>query len=122
MIPCVQKACDPEEQKAAIDATETTCKAAGVDVEVPAMPGQESSAAPSSTAAPSTVIMTSTEEASVTVTETPAESSVSGYPTPSGNGTVPTASPTVSEFPGSAARATQAAGLLAAAGIALFAL
>jgi len=125
VIPCVEEACPPEEIETTITAVEQTCKAAGVEVEVPEMGGASSSVAESSAEPTPTPSETEAPEASSTpaestTTEVPS-SSVSGMPTPSGNGTG-NPSPTVSEFPGAAARATQAAGLLAAAGIALFAL
>lgn len=127
VTPCVQGACSAEDQATVISAVEETCAQAGVTIDVPT-PGGSSTPAPSSTEAASSAPASETPAPTSEATpETSAEASSAGssvIPTPTGNVTTPTgtASPTVSEFPGVAPRMTQAAGLLGAAAIALFAL
>ncbi|KAF2746454.1 hypothetical protein M011DRAFT_404403 [Sporormia fimetaria CBS 119925] len=136
-LPCVQDGCSEADQATTISAVQGACAEAGVPIEVPG--GAEPSAAPTSeapapTEAPEetetvteevpeeTATETVTEEVpEETATETEVVTSVSGVPTPSGNGTSSTAEPTPSEFPGAASR-VQAAGLLGAAALAVFAL
>jgi len=128
VTPCVQSACPADDQATVISAVEETCASAGVTIEVPT-PGATSSEVVASTEAPaSSAVVTSevpasTEAASSAYPTSAVESSVSGIPTPTGNGTAPTTgAPAPSQFTGAAAHATQAAGVLGAAALALFAL
>ncbi|KAJ8117456.1 hypothetical protein OPT61_g1356 [Boeremia exigua] len=136
--PCVKGACSAEDEATTIEAVQTTCQEAGVPIEIPDSPSSAASAAPStpspSSAAPTTIadptsaLQSSAASAASSAAESVASSiasaitsAVSAYPT--GNGTAPThPSSSLSEFTGAAAQATQAAGLLGAAALALLAL
>lgn len=146
--PCVQKACSAEDQAATISGVESTCAAAGVPIEIPDSSSAVSSAAASATsaAASATSAAASSAAASASSVISQASSAVesaasslssviasaissahsaasSHVATASSNGTASaTASSTVSQFTGAAAQATQAAGLLGAAALALLAL
>ena len=128
VTPCVKKACTPEEEAEVISKVKDTCAANGVTVSLPAeggsatptpTPSASASAAPSSSPSASATTTETTTAAGTTTTM-----ASSGMPTPSGNGTVPTGtpSPPASQFPGSAARATQAVGVMGAAALAFLAL
>lgn len=138
--PCVKGACSAADQETTIAAVEKTCADAGAPIEIPDTPSA-SSAAPSSAAAtsvaPSSVAPSSAAPSSTAASATPSgpESSSSYHPTASvtatfaspsttgtpSNGTA-SAAPLPSEYTGAAAQATQAAGLLGAAALALLAL
>ena len=136
--PCVKGACSAADQETTIAAVEKTCADAGAPIEIPDTPSA-SSAAPSSAAATS-VAPSSAAPSSTAASATPSgpESSSTYHPTasvtatfvsPSATVTVSTpsngtasAAPLPSEYTGAAAQATQAAGLLGAAALALLAL
>ncbi|KAF2691114.1 hypothetical protein K458DRAFT_382690 [Lentithecium fluviatile CBS 122367] len=129
VTPCVKENCTPAEEADVISKVKDTCAANGVTVSIP---DASSTPAGSSTPTPTpsaTTTESTTESATTTETETSTSvaetsSSVSAVPTASGNGTAPTTapSPSASEFPGAAARVTQAVGVLGAAAIAMLAL
>ncbi|KAF2018660.1 CFEM-domain-containing protein [Aaosphaeria arxii CBS 175.79] len=132
-IPCVQKACEAADQQKTIEAVEGTCKQAGVPIQVPVIGSSSAAGTPTPTPTPSATPSATPEESSTptpsaTPSETPEQSSAASSAlvtaTPSGNGTVPSSTPsaTVSEFTGAAAQATQAIGVIGAAAIALLAL
>ncbi|KAJ4314818.1 hypothetical protein N0V94_006259 [Neodidymelliopsis sp. IMI 364377] len=141
--PCVQKACSAADQATTISAVETTCKAAGVPIEIPDTTSAASSAASEVTSAASSVASSAASSASVVISDASsalesAASSLSSViasaissatATHSANGTASatgsatgTASSSAAPFTGAAAQATQAAGLLGAAALALLAL
>ncbi|KAF2995802.1 hypothetical protein E8E13_000482 [Curvularia kusanoi] len=142
--PCVQGACSADDQKATIAGVEKTCAGAGVPIEIPDTPGSSATPTPSllpssvapSSAASSAVIsdVSATSSLAPTYSYTTTVSPITPSLTPTYsytatiNATTPaatgnsTASSTLSEFPGAAAKATQAAGLLGAAALALLAL
>lgn len=147
--PCVQSSCSTADQRSAIAAVESTCKAAGVPITIPdtnapapsSMAPKSSipapSAAPSPTPSPSaspapSAAPSGTSEAIMTIVthssmHSEMKSSASGTtPTPTGgNSTMPSRSPSasVSQFTGAAAaQATQAIGVIGAAALAMLAL
>ncbi|KAF2199240.1 CFEM-domain-containing protein [Delitschia confertaspora ATCC 74209] len=133
VTPCVQKECPPAEQEKVIATVQKVCKDAGHPIEVP-NPNASSSAAPSSTAAATSAASSAATSAASSVVSSVASSASSvvssissavtsaagtgAVPTPSGNSTLSTSTP--SPYTGAASLPTQAAGLLAAAGLALF--
>ncbi|KAG9205818.1 hypothetical protein G6514_006092 [Epicoccum nigrum] len=133
--PCVEGACSAADKETTIAAVEKTCADAGAPIEIPDAPSA-SSAAPSSavassivpsSAAPSSAAPSSAAPSSSAVSATPSGPESSASPTATAtvstpaNGTA-SATPTPSEYTGAAAQATQAAGLLGAAALALLAL
>jgi hypothetical protein len=142
--PCTKKACSEADQKATIQAVETTCKGAGVPIEIPddtpassAVVTSVVTATPSATVVtsiqtvtPSSALLSSLSEAissalssasSVASASASASHSASHSGSHSGSASsTPTA--TTSEFTAGAAQATQAIGLMGAAAIALLAL
>ncbi|KAF2653918.1 CFEM-domain-containing protein [Lophiostoma macrostomum CBS 122681] len=136
VTPCVQGACSTSDQQATIAAVEQTCADAGVSVSVSEPAGSSTAAASSSagssadssagSSAPASTAASSTSEASTAAASSTAvvTSTVSGAPTSSSNGTVSSSAPSssTSEFSNVAAQATQAAGILGAAALALLAL
>jgi len=135
VTPCVQSACSASDQAKVITAVEGTCAQAGVPLSLSAPGGASSTPVPSSSpavyssAAPSSTPAESTPASSAILTvetTTPAAVSTAAtlvgtgtiITTPSANGTISaTASP--SQFTGAAAQVTQAAGMMAAAALAL---
>ncbi|KAF2279452.1 CFEM-domain-containing protein [Westerdykella ornata] len=127
VTPCVEKACSASDRDATIAAVENTCAQAGVPVQVPE-PGKPSESAAPSSAPPASsqppAYQTSEAPASSSeapASSTPAVSSSTVVPTPSGNATIPSGTPPP-QFTGAAPHATQAAGLLGAAALAILAL
>ncbi|KAF2266977.1 CFEM-domain-containing protein [Lojkania enalia] len=132
VTPCVQDACTPEEEQAAISAVEGTCASAGVTISIPsptesASSAASSSEAPESTEAPESSTAEPTPEptseapsSEAPTSEAPTSESMS-MPTPTGNATMSSTTPTPTEFTGGAA-ATQAPVVLGAAALALLAL
>ncbi|OSS45638.1 hypothetical protein B5807_09488 [Epicoccum nigrum] len=133
--PCVEGACSAADKETTIAAVEKTCADAGAPIEIPDAPSA-SSAAPSSAAA-SSIVPSSAAPSSSVVSATPSGPESSSAPqatgsasaSPTATATVSTpangtasATPTPSEYTGAAAQATQAAGLLGAAALALLAL
>lgn len=143
-LPCVQRSCPAAQQAETIAAVEGACKAAGVPVQVPNVSGGASSAAPASStpaavssaasAASSAASAASSALSALSSAQSAASSAASAATsapvttgTPSRSGTAPASAsgsptPTVSQFTGAAAQATQAVGILGAAALAIFAL
>ncbi|PZC94251.1 GPI anchored CFEM domain containing protein [Pyrenophora tritici-repentis] len=99
--PCVEKACNPSDQAAAISAVESTCKAAA-------------SAASSVLSVVSSAVASAASSAS-------ASASMSSQSTASHSASA-SASASASQFTGGAPQATQAAGILGAAALAMLVL
>ncbi|KAL1792141.1 hypothetical protein ACET3X_009892 [Alternaria dauci] len=143
--PCVEGACSPSDQAAAISAVESTCAAAGVPISIPegSAPAASSAVASATSAAASAAssvassvasqVTSILSEASSVVASAASslssalsdddDESTSVTATPTATGSVSTTpSSSVSEFTGGAAQATQAVGILGAAALAMFAL
>lgn len=136
--PCVQGACSADDQATTIAGVEKTCQDAGVPLEIPDTSSAASSVASSATSAAASAASSAASSASSVVSEASSalesaassmssalssamSSAASATGAASGSAsTTPSASP--SQFTGAAAQATQAAGLLGAAALALFAL
>jgi hypothetical protein len=127
VTPCVKKNCTPAEEADVISKVKDTCAANGITVSIPSDSGSASAtptASVSASSAPASSSAAGTTTAATTGAAYSTKTMASGMPTPSGNGTAPTKapSPSASEFPGAAARATQAVGVLGAAALAMLAL
>ncbi|KAF1365056.1 CFEM-domain-containing protein [Lizonia empirigonia] len=148
--PCVKGACSADDQATTITAVEKTCQDAGVPLEIPDTSSAASSAASSATSAASSAASSAAtsaisaassaaSSASSVVSEASSalESAASSMSSAlssvmssaaasstgaSSNSASTTLSASPSQFTGAAAQATQAAGLLGAAALALFAL
>ncbi|KAH6615390.1 hypothetical protein C7974DRAFT_380229 [Boeremia exigua] len=141
--PCVQGACTADDQATTIAAVEKTCQDAGVPIEIPDATSAASSAVASATSAAASAAssvasaaasVASSVESVASSAAASAASSAAGaitsaasaasshLATATSNGTAPATSSSVSEFTGAAAHATQAAAVLGAAALALFAL
>ncbi|CAN9151434.1 hypothetical protein AG0111_0g10453 [Alternaria gaisen] len=141
--PCVQGACGPSDQAAAISAVESTCSAAGApisipDASAPAASSAVASATSAAASAASSMASSMASEASSVLSEASSavasaassmssemsmSESMSMTATPTGTGSMSmTPSASMSEFTGGAAQATQAVGILGAAALAMFAL
>ncbi|KAJ4990061.1 proline-rich antigen [Stagonosporopsis vannaccii] len=145
--PCVQGACSAEDQATTIAAVEKTCQDAGVPIEIPEGTSAAGSAVASATSAAASAAESATSaaaEATSSAAEavssaiesaassiasaissaasSAASAATSHAATASHNGTSTPTSSSVSEFTGAATQATQAAGLLGAAALALLAL
>nr|WLA78202.1 CFEM6 [Alternaria solani] len=147
--PCVEGACSPSDQAAAISAVESTCAAAGVPISIPegsaassAVASATSAAASATSAAASaassvassvasevtsilseasSVVASAASSLSSALSDDDESTSMTATPTATGSvSTTPSSS--VSEFTGGAAQATQAVGILGAAALAMFAL
>ncbi|CAN9169396.1 unnamed protein product [Alternaria alternata] len=135
--PCVQGACGPSDQAAAIAAVESTCSAAGAPISIPgaSAPAASSAVASATSAAASaasSMASSMASEASSVLSEASSavasaassvssEMSMTATPTATGSMSM-TPSASMSEFTGGAAQATQAVGILGAAALAMFAL
>ncbi|KAI0579273.1 GPI anchored CFEM domain-containing protein [Pyrenophora tritici-repentis] len=104
--PCVEKACNPSDQAAAISAVESTCKAAAAS--------SQASAASSVLSVVSSAVASAASSAS-------ASASMSSQSTASHSASA-SASASASQFTGGAPQATQAAGILGAAALAMLVL
>ncbi|KAI4625120.1 uncharacterized protein J4E87_004966 [Alternaria ethzedia] len=140
--PCVQGACEQEDQAKAISAVQDTCKAAGVPINIPgasAAPSMASSAVASATSAAASMASSAAASASSMASSVMSEASavesaassmasemssamMTGTPTASESMMSMTPSASMSEFTGAAAQATQAVGILGAAALAMLAL
>ncbi|CAN9111482.1 unnamed protein product [Alternaria alternata] len=141
--PCVQGACGPSDQAAAIAAVESTCSAAGApisipDASAPAASSAVASATSAAASAASSMASSMASEASSVLSEASSavasaassmssemsmSESMSMTATPTATGSMSmTPSASMSEFTGGAAQATQAVGILGAAALAMFAL
>ncbi|KAJ4361260.1 hypothetical protein N0V95_002029 [Ascochyta clinopodiicola] len=141
--PCVKEACEAADQATTISGVESTCAAAGVPIEIPDSSSAVSSPAASVTSAASSSAAASASSvlsqassavesaasslssaiASAISSAQSAASSHAATSTAHSNGTASaTPSASQSQFTGAAAQATQAAGLLGAAALALLAL
>ncbi|CAN9155495.1 unnamed protein product [Alternaria alternata] len=141
--PCVQGACGPSDQAAAIAAVESTCSAAGApisipDASAPAVSSAVASATSAAASAASSMASSMASEASSVLSEASSavasaassmssemsmSESMSMTATPTATGSMSmTPSASMSEFTGGAAQATQAVGILGAAALAMFAL
>ncbi|OAG22266.1 CFEM-domain-containing protein [Alternaria alternata] len=142
--PCVQGACGPSDQAAAIAAVESTCSAAGAPISIPdaSAPAASSAVASATSAAAasaaSSMASSMASEASSVLSEASSavasaassmssemsmSESMSMTATPTATGSMSmTPSASMSEFTGGAAQATQAVGILGAAALAMFAL
>ncbi|KAI4947578.1 hypothetical protein J4E91_006398 [Alternaria rosae] len=141
--PCVQGACEQEDQAKAISAVQDTCKAAGVPITIPdasAAPSMASSAVASATSAAASMASSAASMASSMASSAMSEASsavesaassmasemssamMTGTPTASESMMSMTPSASMSEFTGAAAQATQAVGIIGAAALAMLAL
>ncbi|EDU40367.1 GPI anchored CFEM domain containing protein [Pyrenophora tritici-repentis] len=140
--PCVEKACNPSDQAAAISAVESTCKAAGVPITIPNASGAASAASSAAATVTSAVASAASSAASAASSQASAASSVlsvvssavasaassasasasmSSQSTASHSASA-SASASASQFTGGAPQATQAAGILGAAALAMLVL
>ncbi|CAE7011407.1 hypothetical protein CFE70_002056 [Pyrenophora teres f. teres 0-1] len=146
--PCVEKACNPSDQAAAISAVESTCKAAGVPITIPnasgAAPAASSAAATVTSAVASAASSAASAASSVTASAassqasaassilsvassvvasvaSSASASMSSHSTASRSASA-SASASATQFTGGAPQATQAAGILGAAALAMLVL